>query len=202
MAIQDKDSERRNLVVTSLGFILYFAADGYIINNELRIQLFNIGFRKPETLAIVSWVLFLWFSLRYWQTHQGLALKSLNRDICHVVFQGDKKSLIWYSKRRLKLPYEESNGFVLSRFAIEKSGWNAYYTAVTELKKNSDGLFSYKSKNNSGDDVLKLNGIIGLVMKLYFVSRACVTRDGFTSYSVPYLLFWSAMTLAIIRTLQ
>lgn len=200
MAIQDKDPERRNLVMTSFGFILFFAADGYIINNELRVQLLNIGFRKPETLAIVSWILLLWFILRYWQTHEGKALDTLNQDVCHVLFQGKKRFLIWYAKKRLKLPYKDENGFLLGRFSIEKTGWNIYYTTVTEYRDNQDGSESFKRKVE-GDEVLKLDGFIAIPAKIYFICKACFTREGFTSYSVPYLLFWAAIALALITTL-
>lgn len=70
MAIHDSDPERRNLVVTSLAFIVYYLAGGYITDNNVRMQIVNITFDNKAVLAVFVWVMLLWFAWRYWQTHK------------------------------------------------------------------------------------------------------------------------------------
>ncbi|MEJ1385794.1 MAG: hypothetical protein RPV21_15705 [Candidatus Sedimenticola sp. (ex Thyasira tokunagai)] len=137
MAIQDSDAERRNLVMTSLGFIIYFVADGHIINDELKIQLLNIGFNNSHILGVAAWVMLFWFAMRYWQTHKGQALKTLVSDISHVAYQGNKSLLIWYTEKCTGLSFEQNNGFVFGRFSIDKDGWTVHYSEVENYEKRN-----------------------------------------------------------------
>lgn len=68
MAIQDSNPERRNLVVTALAFILYYAGGGTLSDYAVRVTVVNLTFARPDVLAAAAWAMLIWFGLRYWQS--------------------------------------------------------------------------------------------------------------------------------------
>lgn len=71
MAVEDSNPERRNLLVTSLGFIAYYYGGGNFASNDLELELIHIHFNKSRFLAELAWTMLFWFLFRYWQTTRG-----------------------------------------------------------------------------------------------------------------------------------
>jgi len=199
MAIQDSNGERRNLIMASLGFILYFLGDGYIIDGKFKIQLLSISFNKPEVIGIFAWLMLFWFAIRYWQTHVGKAISTLVSDIIIVVFHGKKSLLIWYVKRIIKLPYNEDNGFIFGRFSIDKNGWVAHYSEIDVCGINANANPTYTYKKDGKDKTIRLSGLTGYALIGIYTLIACCTKQGFSSYSVPYILFYTALIIAVFN---
>jgi hypothetical protein len=66
MAIQDSNPERRNLLVLSLCFIVFFLGGGAFSKGEVRLQVITVTFSRPEILSLIIWLLLFWFLYRYW----------------------------------------------------------------------------------------------------------------------------------------
>lgn len=67
MPISDSSPERRNLVVSSVAFILFYLAEGSVSGSSLRLFFVNIEFNEPAVIAHGAWILLFWFGLRFWQ---------------------------------------------------------------------------------------------------------------------------------------
>lgn len=63
MPMQDSDPERRNLVLTSLSFIVFYLAGGHITENILKLQIVNISFKNTYVLIVTAWIMIVWFAL-------------------------------------------------------------------------------------------------------------------------------------------
>lgn len=68
MQFDDSDPHRRNLVVTCLGFMLYFLAEGQLAEGDhLQLSFVNIEFTRPEVIGGMAIVMLFWFVFRYIQ---------------------------------------------------------------------------------------------------------------------------------------
>jgi len=197
MAIQDSDAERRNLMLSSIGFILYFSAGGHFVNDQVKIQVVNLAFGKPELLAIFAWLMLFWFLLRYWQTHKTKASSAVSNDIEQVLFTDLRKLIILYVTNRTKLSYEESNGYILGRVEIKLLKWTIHYSLVDRFEKNTeDNTYSYHTIQ---EEELRLNWFFGVFIIVIALFLACFKNTGFTSYIVPYILFLTAVSIPALQ---
>jgi len=81
VALQDSNPERRNLLVLSLSIIVFYLGGGEFTDNNIRLQIVNIHFSKPEVLGCFVWALLAWFAFRYWLVHQGAWTKEYYSDL-------------------------------------------------------------------------------------------------------------------------
>ncbi len=107
MAIQDIDPERRNLMVTSLGFIIFYLGEGKMESDKLTLPLVNIEFKNTVFLASMAWIMLFWFVFRYWQT-RDMETVAFARDIGDIA---DKDFQIRVVEEKTGLKFEEVNGF-------------------------------------------------------------------------------------------
>ena len=197
MAIQDSDSERRNLMVTSLCFIAYYSAGGYITKNEIQLQVLNVSFTNPEVLGIFAWILLFWFALRYWQTHQNMIIKSTVEDIKS---QSNSNIVIWYLKHLTKLNYNKTGGFTNIELSKEPTGWVVRYKVAQEGQENKYGELTSVTRFGI-EELIEFNGIRGLFVKIMIRITALIKKPGFSSYTVPYILFFTAIIIPVMRSL-
>jgi hypothetical protein len=113
MAIQDSNAERRNLMVTSIGFIAYFYAGGSFSDSNVRLQVINADFSKPEILSVMAWSAFIWFLYRYWSTHSGDFTKHFQGELYELRSKSYIKS---YALKRLgcELLLGQNDGYKVS----------------------------------------------------------------------------------------
>lgn len=57
-------AQRRNLMLTSIGFVVYTLGDGNI-KDELSLPI-GIELSNPEVLVLAAWLCLFWFYWRYW----------------------------------------------------------------------------------------------------------------------------------------
>jgi hypothetical protein len=195
MAIHDSDPERRNLVVTSLGFIIFYWGEGSLVSDELRLQLVNIKFENTSFLAVFAWVMLFWFAWRYWLTHQGDAKKEFTNELFHLV---DQEFLNKYVAHKTGLVYQGNGGFgAVKRIPLEPDKYppRLKYMELKKTEQGDDGV----ERNVSNDRQLNIPfaGMSLLKIDFKFSILAAIRKPGFTSYYVPYLLFYAAVLIGM-----
>ena len=194
MAIHDADPERRNLVVTSIAFIIFYMGNGVIDGNEVRIQLVNISFQNPWVLAVAAWLMLFWFALRYWQTHPDIVFKEIKDNILSF---SNHSVMINYIEKTTNLKYKEENGFTINKFTITPRSWNIKITIIKNVKYSAEGALM--SNTQAGEKTIILTGLSSYIPKLKLTIIAMIKKPGFTSFAVPYLLFYSAVIIPIFN---
>jgi len=192
MAIQDKDAERRNLVITSLSFILFYLAGGHISESTLKLQIINMSFKNTEVLVIAAWLMIIWFALRYWQTHKGLVSQEIIKDMSSLT---ENKALINFVKNITNKEYRVNNGFNITSIQNEHGIWSVTHASVTNTKLNKKGKLITHSQSHA--ESIELENIKGKILIIRLFLEAIIIKPGFTSFAVPYLLFYTAIFLGI-----
>lgn len=190
MALQDNNSERRNLVVTSLGFIVFCLAEGKLTENELKLQLINITFENTIALEVFAWIIILWFALRYWQINRSVMRAFIhNGTSCFSA----SKLIAWYVGKETGLNHREEDGFVVSNVR----GWEVDYGIVTNVQRDDEG--NIKSMSSSSKRVVEISGVYGFLIKLVLYPIMAITQPNFGSYVVPYVMFYVAVILTLFK---
>jgi hypothetical protein len=182
MAIQDTDPERRNLTVTSVAFIAYYYAGGEVLSNEVRIQVVNVAFSNPMVLAVMAWILLLWFALRYWQTRNS---RFVDEFVGEVQPWKTRPYVLRYAERKLKSKTNVDGGFHISGIVkAAEQGWGLNYDYIKSPTFNKvNGSIDSYSVTERG--FLKLSAY---VWARIFTSCA-LAKKSFSGYVVPYILF-------------
>lgn len=66
MEYQDSHPERKNLVVISIGIIIFFFTDGKVIDKTIKIQAINVEFSDSNKIIYFIWLALIWALYRYW----------------------------------------------------------------------------------------------------------------------------------------
>lgn len=103
MPIQDSNAARRNLVVTSAVFIIYYWAGGKIKGDDIKLPMINMVFENGYVLAVLAWVALFWFCFRYWQETRAEFKKQFTTDV-HYAARASK-SISRFISRQLKDEY-------------------------------------------------------------------------------------------------
>jgi len=198
MAIHDSDPDRRNLVVTSTAFILFYLADGHMTPDAIRLQIVPVTFENVFVLKIFAWVILFWFGLRYWQTHRQ---SYRNAYLGHLKeFGNANDSGAKYIEKTDKIPkFNENNGFRenILRWQGEGPKLHIEYKIVEEFTKDNNGGIHIKKQRNV--QAQKLRGRYGVWLKTKYLVSFVIQTPGFTSYAVPYILFVSAIAIPILK---
>jgi hypothetical protein len=193
MALQDSDSERRNLVVASIAFIAYFYAGGSFPETTIQLQVINARFSKPEILSLIVWAMYFWFIYRYWVTH---------RDAFTVAFSAEFNE--W--RRRPYIRNYVNKYF--SQVLHPNSMTHEYYPADMTWRSGRVIItchYSAIDRNEEGD-IRSISSISGIELEEHppqliplksfnewmlalRASIACILKKpSFSSYIVPYIL--------------
>ena len=182
MAIQDSDPERRNLTVASVAFIAYYYAGGQVLNNEVRIQVVNVTFAHHQVLALMAWMLLIWFALRYWQTRKQPFTGEFASEISSS-YQRDY--VVRFTEKKLNSKINSDGGFIIRNITKPlKEGWGVKYTKVIkgDFNEHTGSINNFVA---GGDGFLKLSVFIKARIFLFCV----LTKKSFSEHAVPYLLF-------------
>ena len=192
MAIQDSDPERRNLVVTSLAFIVFFAADGQVAQDIIKLQIVPVTFKNTSVLGYFVWSILIWFSLRYWQTHRTSYKDAYQNHITE--FDQTNNGGAKYIEKALKIPeFPSNNGFRSNKLCWQGHGPTLHikYQVVEEFEQQNNG--SYSIKKQTPEVAYPLCGPYGYMFKIKYFFSFAIKTPGFTSYAVPYILFALAL---------
>jgi len=151
MAIHDNNPERRNLVVTSLAFIMFYLGDGSINDDAIKIQLINITFNNPEFLRITAWIMLFWFALRYWQTHQNSEIFMCRDDAMSFLDNSV------YITKHTGLKEKKNGGFTIPSCKIVDGKWILSYQEIETANFDDKGkMTSWRPRNNGERTELKI----------------------------------------------
>lgn len=198
MAIQDSDPERRNLMVTSIAFIVFYLADGQISQDAIRLQVIPVTFNNVIFLNVFVWVMLCWFGLRYWQTHRASYKNAYQSHLNN--FGNSNEAIARYIEKANNIPrFNENNGFREHVLRWYGSGPRLHveYKLVQEFTKNQDGSISVHKQENIHPQ--PLTGYYGWLLKTKYFLSFSVGTPGFTSYAAPYILFITAMLVPALK---
>jgi hypothetical protein len=191
MPYSDSNPERRNLVVTSLSIIVFYAADGSLTKDTVNLPMVNVEFSKPEVLVYFVWLIMFYFLLRYWQTNTQRYYQNKYSGINGNEF---RSLIIWYVKKRTNLPYDVLGGFGLGQVNIH--GSTIQYSIVKTIDERNSSKSMGPQKN------VDLDGFCGWIIRVIFFLYATFTKPHFTTIAIPYLLCLTAIVLGLFNCLD
>ena len=194
MPYADNSPERRNLVVCSLGFILYYLGGGKLKDNTLQLPVVNIEFTNHEFLAGFAWVMLLWFFIRYWQKYKNELTTVINKE---VAIEKVNFILIWYLEKILNKPYAYKDGFIIRHLSFSKNGWIAEVEFIEGGHKSDNGQWEAYTTRIVPNQIL--SGYRGLAVKLVIMAVITIKNRGIGSYFMPYLVFGFAVAIGGIN---
>lgn len=195
MAIHDSDPERRNLIVTSLAFIAYYYAGGAFVDSNVRLQMVNVTFEKPEVLAGIAWMLLFWFFYRYWLTHK----KSFRNGFSDEKYDYYKLPyVIRYAEKRLGKPLvksDEEEGYHITGLVYSggKAGIRYVYALDITRSEVTGEIEGYTGNGTCDNGVIPLQCMAGYWVMLRATLECCIKSPSFSSYLVPYVIFAVAL---------
>jgi hypothetical protein len=193
MAIQDSDPERRNLMVISMAFIVYFYAGGSLTESEVRLQVINVSFSNPKVLAAIGWGLLFWFFYRYWQKHSSSFTNGFNNEIYKYYNKGYFSKYVSKKLGKPIIKYENEDYRIEG--IIKKDGKFGIKYAYIHSVDRDEKTGEVKSWTSSVDDEreIYLDDFIGHCLRFRAYVECCFRHPSFASYVVPYIVFSIAL---------
>jgi hypothetical protein len=180
MAVEDSNPERRNLLVTSLGFVAYYYGHGAFVDKELQLELINIHFHKTGFLAALAWTMLFWFLFRYWQTTRGKFTTAFAAEV-------DRNCNIALMREFIERHYIRESGDTRTGCLPASISWHDRPNGVRAVQ------FVPRAGGGPIEGKLPLVGIDGLIA-LWAVRLRCVFMEpSFFSYITPYILAAAAV---------
>lgn len=192
--VEDSSPERRNLVVSSMGFIAYYYGHGFFRENEISIQAINLHFKSPVIIGVMAWAAFFWFLLRYWQVTRGLYMRQFKLELNEFKDYG---FVIAYVEKSLNMESERDGGFRL--YAPHFDGWvmKIPYAIISNPHYGVDGEIVGFIPAEDGE--VPLVGFNGALLSSRIVATCILKHRSFTEYAVPYILAYVALLGAALR---
>ncbi|CAE6902606.1 hypothetical protein ACOMICROBIO_LMKGKHOH_02177 [Vibrio sp. B1FIG11] len=191
MAISDSNPDRRNLVVLSTSIVLYFLAGGELIDDNVRLQVINVHFNKPEVLVYFVWGLLAWFTYRYWINYKGSW-----KDGYYTEIGSEISSKICYR-------------YMVKKFSLSDNFERSYYPDRHWLSVSGDGVvksisFRHIYKLESGQQKSETKSIESPADRfMIFICTVVIflKEPSLSTYFMPYVFALVAITLGINSSL-
>lgn len=187
MAISDNNPDRRNLVILSISIILFFLADGEIIDENVRLQIINVVFNKPNVLENFVWILLFWFIYRYWLTNKGSWKEGFYKEAKCRLFE---KLYYPYLVKKFNLSDDFSNSWYPDKHWVSfDSNFMLSEFGFRHTSKDENGKQKHQSKpiETVSDYIL----VIMVTIVTFF------TEPSLSTYFMPYLFALIAIILGI-----
>ncbi|MBL3557415.1 MULTISPECIES: hypothetical protein [Marinobacter] len=191
MSYQDSNPERRNLVLLSLSIIVFYLAEGRLVSSDVRLQVVNVAFSRPEVLVATVWCLLVWFFYRYWLVHQG----SWKKSYCQEMVRDAGVAKIAYARMRSKFELGEdyNASYFPNRHWLKFSEKGSGKLVYQHIFRGEAGQQLSQSKEPVGF----LDGLLIVICSLWLFIR----RPTLSTYFIPYILFVGATTLGVYHAL-
>jgi hypothetical protein len=200
--MHDSSPERRNLIVASLAFIIFFLAGGEVTDNTIRVQFINVHFTRSHVLAVFAWALLCWFAYRYWLTHTGLFLEAFDKEIR---FWSSRKFVREYIAKRVGKPVvvDSAEGVHISGIYLIglKLVANVLYAKKIGRDKKTYEPNMWDGQEGIEPGQIPFDGVRGFTTKLRIFIECFLAKPSFSSYIVPNVLFVAAITLGVANEL-
>ncbi len=203
MDIEVTGSERRNLIMTSLAFILYFTAGGYMNADTVTISLVNIGFSKPWVLALFAWGMLGWFFFRFWHWSSLKNSKALiTNEILKTGGQGNGWRLQGFAEKRTGKKTQVEGGLCRLSISRNQKKWLISYQIIKSIQVEGDPGGPNTTVEPGSESEIGLSGFAGFIIMTKLKLITFKNNDAYIIYFVPYLFFWPAVILGVYSILN
>lgn len=193
MTIFEANPERRNLLVMSLSFIVYFLAGGKFEGGSVKLYVINVTFEHSIVLSFFAWFLLIWFAWRYW-----LTFRNEYRKISDTELQKNSNNFISraYVSNKTGLEYKKIGGFL--RCIVSPHNHNELSISVIEnATYDENGQLTNIRQGESQTVVFK--GFFGWSTKFSIYLMTLLNEKGMSTIYTPYILFILAVLLGLWR---
>jgi hypothetical protein len=216
MDYQDKDTERRNLVITSFFFIVYSLGGGKFEDGNVNFQIVNLHFENTEVLAVIAWVLLFWFFYLYRIKHSNTFSNIFREEVTS------------YKDCTFIRDYCVNKGYELLpkvKFYKEKKNESEAGPVISSLKQDTQGLYMtllYATDISRDEDVgeiaeqvnrffpdseditrvVRIDGFRGRLIYPKLMLHYCFTQKNFSLHLVPFILFFLALISGIYKLMH
>lgn len=181
MNIDDPSPERKNLIVSSMSFIIFYYGGGDIRGNNLQLPFINMHFENTVFLACLAWICLIWFTYRYTLTHgRDFNLKF------PIEFNKSKNNpeLIAYLYLRAHKFHN-----IMEKHSCSEISWENFNIAAN---------FTYYQKNSNHSlkavKIRLFDDYKGLYIGLKLTIKTCAQNPSFSQSLTPYILAFIAFT--------
>ena len=205
MEIQDSLPERRNLVIISLAFIIYFYAGGQFTGEEVKLIMINAKFTKPWVLELIVWLGFVYCIWRYWLVTKGKFSHNFRVDLNDFRYSS---IILRHIESRCPVRINNKASYNYSIQNINFKRWLLSADILYNRQyKNTDLVkvpapytkIEYYLRKHGGPQNYKVHftDIAGVSLSVYIFLRVALTRPSSTLFLMPYLLATIAIGGAI-----
>ena len=187
MPISDSNPERKNLIITSIAFILFYVAGGRFDGDEIRIIVVNLSFSRPEALVAFSWVLLFWFCLRFYQKSNKKFIYELKREAGRSTVP---QSLDVLACNLAKEQLQGANRSDHINKKIKVMATNLFEEVPISVTCN----FMENSNGSVHQERVLITGIRGFYYRYQALLTQIFLGNAFAELAVPYLLFILAVS--------
>ena len=191
MDYPDSSPERRNLILISLAFILFFAADGSLNGESVRFSLVNITFNRPEIIQQAAWVYLVWSLIRFCQKHGFMFWKKLRSDMLKLPLPKSMQqyaidNAVQYRQDKHSLHVEIGKVEIVNS-SIEEG----HFSIVCNLYNKSDALISHAR--------VPMHRVSDKFYFLGYAIKHSMLGNSFSEELLPYILFSGAILSALLN---
>lgn len=195
MAIHDIDPERRNLTLLSLAIIVFYFAGGKlaVTPTVIRLNVINVVFERVDILILFLWLILLWFALRYWVTHRGMFIEYFRKDIETLALSAPTRL---YLRLIHQTEYLVEGGYNHVDLKHRIGAWFISWNLPTRIHRdNKSRIQSFGHAKQT--QPYELESFADKVFILLLMITASLTKPAFSSYAIPYILFYCAVATLI-----
>lgn len=215
MQFDDTDPHRRNLIVTSLAFIVFEVGGGRVpdcteqvdsCSSSLKLSFLNVELTNLGWLYAVAITVLIWFAYRYRQKCPR-ALTILNQRLRQHLSD-------YFHKRPIAISHTPTHRYLVPEPKSDTTFLNIESTLksfkVQQYERGSSDHdyivgFSYTATDYSGlDERLAYFKSIRNRLVVGWRVRTAVMKEteDFADWFVPWVLFWAAFAIAVLNGLD
>lgn len=199
MAIQDTDPERRNLVVCSMAFIIYYYGEATFPDSAIRLQIINAHFQNIQFLVGLAWAVIFWFLYRYWLSHSGDFKRHYSGELQKFINEPFIQKFVSKVVSGPIAKKPDTDGYVVSGIWNRKAHVVVEYKYGQQIEWQSDKKPRKYVVLGSYSGEAPIGGALGIAGKIYLNAKCAFMYPSFSNYLFPYLLFIVAMLGAILK---
>jgi len=185
MNIEDQSAERKNLMMTSIAFIVYYYGKAEMDGNQLNLPFINVNFHNPDLLGCMAWFALLWFFYRFTLSHGRDFLNEFPAEFLR--YRNDPK-LNQYMKNKTNFHNSQ-----IVDFKCTKIKWkiiNIYALSTFRTRGNSSPQGMHSDKHLFDD-------VQGTIIGIRLTIKCFMQNPSFSQSLSPYLLAFLAITAPV-----
>ena len=203
MAIEDKNPERRNLVLLSAAIIAFYVGECVLQKHgEITLPFFKLTFTNPNGLAVIVWLMLLWFMWRYYVSAHQKTEQNVYREL------NKQKYGLWLFSASLRKRLRLKDDIGTDRLIY----WHRDHESSNTEGKNKL-VIKYLPKDSQGPDVQNFESLGQDVSpeidvsdswhtkRIYYFSRfiALFKKPYQSEYYAPFVIFYIAVGFGVVN---